>query len=390
MVEGEEISHDEHFDFSEFLAGAAQAREWQINGLPTDKFSTENGVLVTKGLRYGLNIDPQSQASNWIKRMEGDGLVIADYKDPNYMKKIEQSVQKGRKVLFLDVEEEIDPVLDNILQNSLIKVGSRHFVKVGDKEIEYNPNFKLYITTRIGNPHYTPEVSTKVTVINFSVKQSGLEDQCLGIVVKIEQPNLEKTKNEVVTKIAENKKIIINLENEILRLLQESNVNLLEDVHLINTLQSSKETSDEVKTALEQAELTMKRIDDTRETFRPCGRVASILFFVLNDLNKIDPMYQFSLDWYKKLFMQSISKSKEQMFQDRINSINKYHTLAVYKAACKSLFEKHKLLLSLQMCVMLKMSKGEIDENEWDFFLRGGQVYDRSTQVAKPQFDWIT
>jgi len=251
---------------------------------------------------------------NWIKRMEGDSLVIADYKDPNYMKKIEQSIQKGRKVLFLDVEEEIDPVLDNVLQQSLIKVGSRYYVKIGDKEIEYNQNFKLYITTRIGNPHYTPEVSTKVTVINFSVKQSGLEDQCLGIVVKIEQPNLEKTKNEVVTKIAENKKIIINLENEILRLLQESNVNLLEDVHLINTLQSSKETSDEVKTALEQAELTMKRIDDTRETFRPCGRVASILFFVLNDLNKIDPMYQFSLDWYKRLFMNSIKLSKEQMF----------------------------------------------------------------------------
>jgi hypothetical protein len=35
----------------------------------------------------------------------------------------------------------------------------------------------------------------------------------------------------------------------------------------------------------------MKRIDDTRETYRQCGRLASILFFVLNDLNKIDPMY---------------------------------------------------------------------------------------------------
>lgn len=46
----------------------------------------------------------------------------------------------------------------------------------------------------------------------------------------------------------------------------------------------------------------MKRIDDTRETYRPCGKQASTLFFVLNDLNKIDPMYQFSLEWYKKLF----------------------------------------------------------------------------------------
>jgi len=57
----------------------------------------------------------------------------------------------------------------------------------------------------------------------------------------------------------------------------------------------------------------MKKINDTREIYRSSGRQASILFFVLNDLNKIDPMYQFSLDWYKALFMKSIQDSKEQM-----------------------------------------------------------------------------
>lgn len=65
---------------------------------------------------------------------------------------------------------------------------------------------------------------------------------------------------------------------------------------------------------MEQAEQTMKRIDDTRETYRPCGKTASILFFVLNELNKIDPMYQFSLEWYKRLFQKSIDDSREQMF----------------------------------------------------------------------------
>jgi len=97
-------------------------------------------------------------------------------------------------------------------------------------------------------------------------------------------------------------------------MLSESKVNLLENVELIDKLQSSKETSDDVKQALEQAEITMKKINDTREMYRSCGRQASILFFVLNDLNKIDPMYQFSLDWYKALFMRSIEESKEQMF----------------------------------------------------------------------------
>lgn len=85
----------------------------------------------------------------------------------------------------------------------------------------------------------------------------------------------------------------------------------MENVELIDKLQSSKETSDDVKQALEQAEITMKKINDTREMYRSCGRQASILFFVLNDLNKIDPMYQFSLEWYKALFMRSIEDSRE-------------------------------------------------------------------------------
>lgn len=91
----------------------------------------------------------------------------------------------------------------------------------------------------------------------------------------------------------------------------------------------------------------MKRIDETRETYRVCGRVASILFFVLNDLNKIDPMYQFSLNWYKDLFQASIEESKNNNYGDRIKNIIKTHQLKVYKQVCRSLFEKHKILLSL-------------------------------------------
>jgi dynein heavy chain len=103
----------------------------------------------------------------------------------------------------------------------------------------------------------------------------------------------------------------LNLEDTILRMLSESKGNILEDVALIDTLQQSKEKSDEIKVALEQSEILMKKIDDTRETYRGCGKQAAILYFVLNDLNKIDPMYQFSLDWYKALFMRSIEESRE-------------------------------------------------------------------------------
>lgn len=42
-------------------------------------------------------------------------------------------------------------------------------IKLGDAVIPYHDDFKFYITTKLPNPHYTPEVSTKVTIVNFTL-----------------------------------------------------------------------------------------------------------------------------------------------------------------------------------------------------------------------------
>lgn len=132
--------------------------------------------------------------------------------------------------------------------------------------------------------------------------------------------------------IAKNKRTLIDLENEILRMLNESRGSILDDEELFRTLQNSKQTSITVKESLSVAEVTEMEIDITREAYRPSANRASILFFVLMDMSRIDPMYQFSLDAYIGLFVQSIEKSpKNVIVAERISSLNKYHTYAVYK-----------------------------------------------------------
>jgi dynein heavy chain len=348
-IQAMKIPYTQHFDFSDFLVGQAVVREWNMKGLPTDKFSIDNGVMVKKSNRWPLMIDPQSQGLDWTSSMEGRKLLIADIKDPKYLNVIEKAVSHGKAVIMPDVGEDIDPTLYPLLEKSTKKILGKMMIKIGSKEIEYNDKFRLFITTRMSNPNYTPDISTRVCLINFTVKETGLEEQLLAMVVEMEQESLEKNKNEQVQKIAKSKRRLIELEDQILSMLSNSKVSLIEDIELVKTLETSKNTSDEVKQSLESSEQTMKRIDEAREAFRPCGKQASLLFFVLSDLNKINPMYQFSLSWYKDLFRQSIETSRENPFQDRIQNIMKEHTLSVYRNACMSLFERHKLLLSLQM-----------------------------------------
>lgn len=96
-------------------------------------------------------------------------------------------------------------------------LGNRLVLKLGDKEVDFNPDFKFYITTKLSNPHYTPEISTKTAIVNFAVKEQGLEAQLLGVVVRKERRQLEDQKDSLVVNIASSKKKLVALEDEILR-----------------------------------------------------------------------------------------------------------------------------------------------------------------------------
>ena len=60
-------------------------------------------------------------------------------------------------------------------------------IRLGENVIEYSQDFRFYITTKLRNPHYLPEVATKVSLLNFMITPEGLEDQLLGIVVAKEK-----------------------------------------------------------------------------------------------------------------------------------------------------------------------------------------------------------
>eukprot|EP01028_Stygiella_incarcerata_P006524 TRINITY_DN2668_c0_g1_i2.p1 TRINITY_DN2668_c0_g1~~TRINITY_DN2668_c0_g1_i2.p1 ORF type:complete len:4588 (-),score=1267.00 TRINITY_DN2668_c0_g1_i2:3353-17116(-) len=383
------VSRD--FTFSSFLSKATDVREWNIRGLPSDAFSTENGVIVSRGRRWPLMIDPQGQAKKWIKNLEREREIRVTNMGANFIRVLESSIPFGIPVLIEDVGESIDPSLEPVLAKAVVKSQGRRVLKLGDREVDYNDDFRLYLTTKIANPHYPPEVSTKTTLVNFTVKEQGLEDQLLGIVVRKERPDLEEQKDELVVSVAHARKRRIELEDEILQLLSDASGSLLDNEQLIMTLQTSKNTAEEISKQLETSEQTEKKIDAAREQYRACAARASILFFVLVDMGSVDPMYQYSLDSYVELFNMSIDKSmKSDDLRARIRALNEYHMASVYRNTCRGLFEQHKLLFSFQMVVRILRQEKKIDEEDYDFFLRGGQVIDREAQPPNPCPEWLS
>ncbi|KAJ3027001.1 UNVERIFIED_CONTAM: Dynein heavy chain 6, axonemal, partial [Siphonaria sp. JEL0065] len=305
------IPVSENFNILDHLADPAVVRDWNIQGLPADQLSTENGILVTRGRRWPLMIDPQGQANRWIRSMEGTNLKVIKLTDSKFLRSLENAVRTGQSILMEDVGETLDPAIEPLLLKQTVRQGGRLLMKLGDSVVEYDRNFKLYITTKLANPHYLPEVCIKVTIINFTVTKQGLEGQLLADVVKIERPELEEQRNTLIVSISNDKRQLKDIEERILKLLFNSEGNILDDEELINTLNQSKVTSAAIKERVSLAEKTEIEINTARERYRPVAIRGSVLYFVIADLAELDPMYQFSLKYFKNLFNQCIMESEK-------------------------------------------------------------------------------
>ena len=363
------------FNLPNTLGDPVKIRQWNIYGLPKDNFSSENGIIINVARRWPLMIDPQGQANKWIRQLhKNDDLRIIKLSDSSYLQTLEIALEFGKPVLLENVLEVLDPSLEPLLLKQIFKKGGVFNIRLGDKTVPYSDDFKFYITTKLRNPHYLPEVAVKVTLLNFMITPKGLEDQMLGIVVAAERPDLEAAKNKLIIEGAENKKKLKEIEDSILAILSNSKGNILDDSSAIEALTQSKIISDEISIKQHEAEKTEHEIDEARKGYVPAAVRSSVLFFVITDMANIEPMYQYSLLWFTNLYLSAIDKSeKSNKLETRITNLNAYFTNSLYENICRSLFEKDKLLFSLLLSYqVLQTSNNPVDPIMWRFLLTGG------------------
>ncbi|ORX87075.1 hypothetical protein BCR32DRAFT_215666 [Anaeromyces robustus] len=385
------IPCSEDIKLASILGDPIKIRSWTLAGLPNDSFSIDNGIIISKARRWPLMIDPQGQANRWIKNMEKSKMLqVIKLSDSDYMRTLENCIQFGNPILLENVGEELDPVLEPLLLKQTFKKGGMTCIKLGDSIVNYAPEFKFYITTKLRNPHYMPELSTKVTLLNFMITPEGLEDQLLGIVIAKERPELEEAKTELLLQSASNKKQLKEIEDEILAVLSKSEGNILEDETAIQALSSSKVLANEITEKQKVAEKTEKDIDNIRIQYVPIAFFSSSLFFCIAQLANIEPMYQYSLTWYINLFINSIENSeKSNDIEIRLENLRNAFSLSLYKNICRSLFEKDKLIFSFMLCISIKKGRNEINNDEWLFLLTGGQLLDQDGK-SNPASNWLS
>ena len=381
------IPISDNFRIEKLLTNDVECSKWASEGLPQDDLSIQNGILTTYASRFPLCVDPQEQAIKWIKSKE-KSLDFGTFNNPKFLKSLENSIMYGYPYLIENVDEELDPVINSVLEKSYTLQAGQKILNLMGNNIVWDENFKLFITTKLANPQYTPEIMSKTSIINYTVTMKGLEDQLLNEVVKYERPDREEARQRLVVEMSENQSKRKELEESLLKGLNEAEGDLVENVELVETLEATKRATDEITEAIKNAEITKAEIEKDRSAYQPAALRGSVLFFAMSGLSAISQMYEYSLENYLRVFRQSLKDAKKgDMTLTRVKNIIERLTFNVYNYTCLGIFEVHKIMFSFHMTVMIMEQDAEIDQAEYEFFLKGNTSIEEIS--IKNPFSWF-
>ncbi|KAG6966238.1 hypothetical protein JG687_00004962 [Phytophthora cactorum] len=361
-----------HFDYRKLLSTESELLTWKSMGLPSDNLSMENALIVSNssGERCPFIIDPASASTTWLQaELAKDTtrpLSIVQSQDARFVNLVEQAVRFGKTLVILEVDN-VEPYLYSLVRKDLIHQGPRFVVALGDKVIDYNENFRLYLVTRNPSPPLAPDALAIVNVVNFTVTKSGLEGQLLGVTIQHEQPELEQEKSELLRQEEDCKVQLAALEKQLVEALATSEGDILENTMLVESLTKTKATSAEIENALERSAKKSEELDEKRDTYSPFAREGAKIFFLVKQLSAVNHMYRFSLASFLGLFKATLAtKMESSSTKDRILRLIPILEHKVLMFVGRALFKEHRPMFGMHL--VHGMHPECFEKNEYEFF----------------------
>ncbi|NXI65822.1 DYHC2 protein, partial [Anseranas semipalmata] len=357
----------EKFDLRRFLCTESEELVWKSEGLPSDDLSIENALVILQSKVCPFLIDPSFRATEWLKtHLKESRLEVVNHQDTNFLTVLELAVRFG-KTLIIQEMDGVEPVLYPLLRKDLVVQGPRYAIQIGEKMIDYNEEFRLFLSTRNPNPFIPPDASSIVTEVNFTTTGSGLRGQLLALTIQHEKPDLEEQKTKLLQQEEDKKIQLAKLEESLLETLATSQGNILENKDLIESLNQTKASSALIQESLAESHRLQSSLDQERDAYLPLAESASKMYFIISDLSKINNMYRFSLAAFLRLFQRALQNEQDSTnTEERIKSLIDSLKHTVYEYVCRCLFKADQLMFALHF--VRGMHPELFQENEWETF----------------------
>ena len=210
-----------------------------------------------------------------------------------------------------------------------------------------------------------PEIWSLVSVINFSVPCETLEEQLILDLILSEKPEIDTLISKKSTEIYGYKKQMRDIEMDILnKLTNATDEIILNTSEFVTGLDKNKTNLGIIGKSLEEANSTSKEIEKTKGQYREIAARGSLLFSVIGELSKVNPMYQYSYSQFIKIFYESLLNiGKKENIIDTI-------TKRIFYRITRGLFDCHKLLFAFLIATRIKLKTREISTEEFNLLLQ--------------------
>jgi dynein heavy chain len=433
------------FSLVSYLGDEQRLARWVLNGLPADDQSSTNVLIIGKCGKVPILVDPQEQAVRWLQathRGAAVPLVIRKATSDDLQQQVELQMRAGGAFIVTEFTRltpfiaaliealagRLDPLADvrkpsadadevtpSQAATPAGKASVAHStpgyhrarrasrrssrahgsftnsaptattVNVLGEVMDLHPEFRLFFATKRGSMDYSPETYAMAAVVDFAVTESGLEQQLLARVIRLERAELESQKSELMVAIHEGAAQLRACEAELLAKLTSAQGSLVDDESLILTLSASQSSAIDIKRKLETADRTRQSIDAAREDYRVVAQRGSQLYFVASELAAVSPAYQLSLLQYVGLFDGSVRRSPPSPSPSvRIKSVLENVTEDFFAFVGRGLYSAHKPLLSLLIALKVGLGEKTISPEEQRVLLRGGTQVDDAAMLKRP------
>lgn len=345
------IAFKPHNPITEYLSNADERLTWQEHSLPVDDLCTENAIILKRFNRYPLIIDPSGRITEFLQKESKERkLTVTSFLDDTFVKQLESALRFGNPILIQDAEH-LDPILNHVLNKEYQKTGGRVLIQLGKQEIDFSPSFKLFLSTRDPSVSFPPDICSRTTFVNFTVTQSSLQTQSLNEVLKVERPDVDERRTNLIKLQGEFKIHLRQLEKRLLQALNESRGNILDDDNVIETLETLKKEAAEITRKMAETEGVMTEVENITLQYNIIARSCSAVFAVLEQLHHINHFYQFSLQYFVDIFNSVLHDNKnlanEKDHAKRVQIILRDLFVTTYHRTSLGLLQKDRITLAM-------------------------------------------
>jgi len=359
------IPFRKHLNMVEVLSKASDRLHWQSMGLPSDSLSIENAVILDHSVRFPLIIDPSGQAINFImNKYRNQKIQRTSFVDNSFMKTLAGAIRFGTTLLVENVEN-IDPVLNPILNKEIQRTGGRSLVRIGTEEVDYSPKFNIILTTKNPAARLTPDICSRVTLVNFTVTPDSLHSQSLSLTLKKEKPQIEEQRINLLKLQGEQQVKLRELEDQMLSKISAVEGSILDDDRVVDGMEQLMTEGVQVEKQIATSADVMKQVQRAISKVEPLASLCKNFFVLLLSMRELNFLYEFSAKTFMNILESSlqVTRIEGQSDDDRLVSLKTWLYQEVAARIGRSLSSEDKMVFAL---ILSKLRGKEIDLDSED------------------------